>query len=265
MILLKRFFTALSLLLLCQMIISCDKKDDVIGNWEAMQWKTDKIEGSVKIEGKSDALMTFIVSGEGSVEVACENYSGFWISEANYPKDWEDPLKYDYEWLTISISGNKALCEFSNVAEDFHKELLISMTAGNIFYTFQFIRAEDFGLSGKWAPIKWSLENLEGNVEMETFDYYTNFYVEGDCSFDLVCENYAELWFEPGLFTSFPLEDIYNVGAYWCHLNIRGNTVFCRIDDWNKTDIGGMDFEVCAGEIYSKLYFYQKSVITNRK
>lgn len=238
-----------------------------MGNWEAMKWETDNVVGNVNIEEKGHALLTIVVSGEGSVNIACQNYSFFWIAGANYPKNWDGFDEYQYEWLKISIEENFAHCEFSKATEDFHKELLITMTAGDIFYTFQFVRDEDFGTTGKWAPIKWNLENIVGDVEMETNDYHTNFFVEGKCSFDLVCENYTELWFEPGIFTSWPLDDIYNVGAYWCNLNIKGNTVYCNIDAWNKddNDAGGMDFEVCAGEITSKLYFYQKSVIHNRK
>ena len=264
---LKSFFACMCLLLTCQFVVSCRDNEPIDGDWEAMKWKTDNMVGNVNIQEKSNALTTFIVSGEGAVDVVCQNYSGFWMSDANYPKDWKGFDEYQYEWLKISIEGNIAHCVFSNVAEDFHKELFITLTAGDIFYSFHFVRVEDFGISGKWAPVKWNLAILEGDVEMETYDYSANFYVDGRCSFDLVCENYSELWFEPGIFTSWPLEDRYNVEAYWCHLNIKGNTVHCNIDAWNnhENDAAGIDFEVSAREIFSKLYFYQKSVINNRK
>lgn len=252
-------FLIFSLVALSLSTISCDKKDEPDGSWSAMKWNVDNINGKVKYQEESNALMEVTVSGEGSFDLICKNYSHFWISDVNYPMNSESYLEYEYEWLKITIADDIAFCEFSDVADDFHKELLISFTAGDIFYTVSFNREEDFGESGKWAPMKWSLENVKGDVDMEYKTYFTNFYVDGNCSFDIVCTNYADIWLLPSLYTPYPLEDFYNVDALWCHLSIKGNVISCNLDKWDGNDIPGIDFKITAGEIYDNLYFYQKT------
>lgn len=258
-------FYVFTLYLISLMFVSCDDNNEEEipdGNWPGMKWKVENIIGDIKFEESQDWLMNITISGEGSLDLICSNYSSFWIGEVNYPenKDW---LEYDYEWLKINISGDTAHCEFSDVPEKFHNELIIILTAGDIFYTVVFNREENFGSSGKWSPIQWSLENVEGDIEMENQTYHTNFFVEGNCTFDLVCTNYEDIWFLPSLYTPWPLEDIYNVDSLWCHLSIKGNTITCRLDAWDGdvNNSPGIDFEVTAGEINTKLYFYQKSVI----
>lgn len=260
----KSLIYIFSMFTLCLSLGSCDnKKEEPDGKWEAMKWQMENLKGEVNFEKASNALMNITVSGEGSFDLKCLNYPFFWIAGANYPKNWDNIKEYDYEWLSITISGDTAHCEFTNVPEEFHNELYITFTAGDIFFTVSFNREEDFGASGKWAPIKWSVENIEGDVKVEELKYYINFIVEGDCSFDLVCTNYNEIWFLPGLYTPWPMEDFYNVDAHWCHLSINGNTISCKLDAWDGIYSPGIDFEVTAGEISDQLYLYQKSVITH--
>lgn len=253
-------FYIFSLSIICLSFVSCDD-EQVDGRWESMKWNAENLNGDVKVEEYGKGWMDITVSGEGSFDLICTNYSGFWIAEVNYPQDSEYWLDYEYEWLKISITENTAHCEFTNVSDEFHKELLVTFTAGDIFYTIDFLRVEDFGPSGKWAPLKWKLENVEGDVEMENFTYHTNFLVEGNCSFELVCTNYEEIWFLPGLYTPWPIEDFYTVDYDWCHLSIQGNTIVCKLYEWDGNNSPGIDFKVTAGEINNTLYFYQKSVI----
>lgn len=232
------------------------------GRWEAMKWKVEKIEGNVKVEPVSDGLMKIFIFGEGSLDIECLNYYP-WISPGTYyPQETDVWDYYENEWLTVRVDNKIVHCEFSNPPEEFHKEINVDMTAGDIFFLFNFVREEDFGPSGKWAPINFELQDVEGEVEMEKLgNYATNILVDGECSFNLVCTNYADIWFMEGIFTSSPLEDIYNVGYEWCQLHIEENVIHCDIYDWDKEAIGGCDFKVSAGEIMNNLYLYQKSVI----
>lgn len=272
----RRIYFYMSLCLAIGLVTSCtdrENNDDPLdGAWDAMEWKTKNINGDVSVNYASNALVEFNISGKGSVELVCQNYYP-WISYGTYYPEVPDNIwEYDYEWLHISINKNVMVCEFENVPEDFHKEILVDMTAGDIFCTFLFTREEDFGASGKWAPITWVAENLQGDVEFETFTYRTDIIVEGKCSFDLVCPNYEDIWFTPGFFTPDPL-DIHKVDFDWIHLSIKDNVLHFELYPWDGTmeefkdnpDWDGespyMDIDVSAGEISHQLNIYQKCLL----
>ena len=285
----KRFFSYITLFLAIGLMSSCTDQEDsietkgsgsekeesekVVGAWDAMQWKSENIKGDVSVKYVSNGLVEFNISGEGSVDMVCNNYFP-WISYGTYyPEIPDDITVYEYEWLHVSIKENVVKCEFDNVPEDFHKEIYVEMTAGDIFCTFLFKREEDYGPSGKWAPLAWTVENLEGDMEMESFTSRSNIIVEGKCSFDLVCLNYDDIWFTSGLFTPDPL-DIHHVDFDWFHLNILDNVLHIDLDPWNGTmeefkanpevwsgESPYMDIDVSAGEISHTLNIYQKGLL----
>ena len=250
------------LFLIFQIAIGCNKEEgELDGKWPSMKWKTENIKGDVRFETVGNVLMKIYISGEGSVDLKCENYGFIWIASHRYFGGEEDWKNYQYEWLTVTVEDDIVHCNFDKPEGDFHKELYITLTAGDIFYSVTFIREEDFGPSGKWAPMEFTLQNVKGDVDMDIFSpYTTNFYVNGDCSFDIVCTNYADIWFLPGLFTEPELEDIYKFEAYWCDLTIEGNVIKCEIKNWSGEDqAAGLDVDLSAGEMYNNFCFYQKS------
>lgn len=260
----KSILLNIILLLSVCILNSCSKEEEewpTNWGWEAMKWQVDNIEGNVEVETNGNALMNFYISGEGYVDITCLNYHP-WISPGTYyPDESDDWSFYQYEWLTVKVEGETVHCEFKNPPEDFHKEINVTMTAGDIFFTFIFYREEDFGPSGKWAPINFEIMDLQGDMEIEQNDYSTIFYVDGNCSVNLVCTNYEDIWFLPSYFNPDPIECLYNVWYNWCQLYIQGNIIHCDVDKWYGGDNWGCDFKVSAGEITNQLYFYQNSAI----
>ena len=114
--------------------------DDPSGKWDSMVWKA---EGPVQTTGGVYAAAT-----DGAVfSFACENYSSPWIenavSEGEYyfpPREANDYHTISTGWFKAEISGNKlnVVFEANETAEE--RPLHLTVTAGDIFYTFKFVQ-----------------------------------------------------------------------------------------------------------------------------
>ena len=116
---------------------SCDRKDP-LGMWDPMDWEA---EVPVQI---TDGI--YNVSAAGSeFTFACQNYSKPWIHGALFngeyyypPRDLNDYRTITVEWFKASVSENKlkVVIDANETAEE--RELQLTVTAGDCFYTFKF-------------------------------------------------------------------------------------------------------------------------------
>ena len=126
-------------------LASCgsDEHDDLVGDWDNMIWKTE-----VKATKQDGAYMVPATGGE--LTFSCKNYSDPWISTVRYARKYYYPIAVDKEydetdWYTISLDWFKADIKdnllkvtFEPNQEATEKPILLTVTAGDIFYTFYF-------------------------------------------------------------------------------------------------------------------------------
>lgn len=116
-------------------LASCDTADPD-GKWSPMDWEA---EGPVQI---TDGI--YIVSAAGSeFTFACQNYSKPWIADAlfngkYYHHELDDMRTITVDWFKASISGNKLniVIDANETAEE--RQIELTVTAGDCFYTFKF-------------------------------------------------------------------------------------------------------------------------------
>lgn len=119
------FLSALSL-------VSCTK-DKLVGDWEKMVWKADS---PVQITNG-----IYNVSANGATLVfSCSNYSSPWFADAiENGKHINTEFKnFQGENFEATIQGNKLSVTFKANTDTSVRETSISVTAGDIFYTFRF-------------------------------------------------------------------------------------------------------------------------------
>ena len=126
-------------------LASCgsDEHDDLVGDWDNMIWKTE-----APVTMKSDTYIVPATGGE--LTFSCKNYSDPWISNVRYARKYYYPIAVDKEydetdWYTISldwfkaeITDNLLKVTFEPNQEATEKPILLTVTAGDIFYTFYF-------------------------------------------------------------------------------------------------------------------------------
>lgn len=126
-------------------LTSCgsDEHDDLVGDWDNMIWKTE-----APVTMKSDTYIVPATGGE--LTFSCKNYSDPWISDVRYARKYYYPIAVDKEydetdWYTISldwfkaeITGNLLKVTFEPNQEAKEKPIKLTVTAGDIFYTFYF-------------------------------------------------------------------------------------------------------------------------------
>lgn len=126
-------------------LTSCgrDEHDDLVGDWDNMIWKTE-----APVTMKSDTYIVPATGGE--LTFSCKNYSDPWISDVRYARKYYYPIAVDKEydetdWYTISldwfkaeITGNLLKVTFEPNQEATEKPIKLTVTAGDIFYTFYF-------------------------------------------------------------------------------------------------------------------------------
>ena len=118
-------------------LTSCSS-DDPDGKWDAMVWKSE-----VPVQ-TTDGV--YNVSAYGAeFTFSCHNYSYPWIENAvsngEYyypPREANDYHTITTEWFKVEMSGNKlkVVFEANDTAEE--RPLRLTVTAGDIFYTFNF-------------------------------------------------------------------------------------------------------------------------------
>lgn len=118
-------------------LASCDIADPD-GKWTPMDWEA---EVPVQI---TDGI--YNVSAAGSeFTFACQNYSKPWIADALFngkyyfpPRELDDYRTITIDWFKASISGNKLniVIDANETAEE--RQIELTVTAGDCFYTFKF-------------------------------------------------------------------------------------------------------------------------------
>ncbi len=120
-------------------LASCNS-DDKDGDWDPMVWKTE-----VPVVKTTDGI--YEVSADGATfTFSCRNYSKPWFSEAEVDGEpilppYMDEIGYGLiygENFRAEIHGNKLSIEFKPNKTAQTTNTSITVTAGDIFYTFRF-------------------------------------------------------------------------------------------------------------------------------
>ena len=118
-------------------LASCSNTKD--GDWESMVWKTE-IPGVRTTDGYYE-----VSADGGTFTFACRNYSSPWIEGAvsgdNYffpPREANDYHTITADWFKAEIVGNKLTVTFETNETAQVRPLELTVTAGDIFYTFKF-------------------------------------------------------------------------------------------------------------------------------
>lgn len=112
--------------------------DDPDGKWDAMSWKAE-----VPVQA-TDGVYTVSATGT-EFTFSCRNYSSPWMADAvsngeHYfpPREENDFHTITADWFKAEISGNKLKVVFENNNTAEERPLQLTVTAGDIFYTFKF-------------------------------------------------------------------------------------------------------------------------------
>ena len=115
--------------------LSCSNED---GLWDKMKWKFDNVSDGIKTEQiKNHSFSVIYVSKPGSIDIVCKNYKGFWFVDYENSDDFRHNFSNSY--CSMTISGNILHCEFYNVDSKLSEEVDVTVTAGDIFYSFKFV------------------------------------------------------------------------------------------------------------------------------
>jgi len=144
-------------------LVSCSNDDPVVGNWDSMVWNAE-----VPVQ-TTDGVYTVPANGT-EFTFSCQNYSSPWIENAasngKYffpPREANDYHTITTGWFKAEISGNKlkVVFEANKTAEE--RPLQLTVTAGDIFYTFKFIqlanKQHEVDLENPTATTTLSLSN----------------------------------------------------------------------------------------------------------
>ena len=118
-------------------LASCDN-DRKIGDWESMIW-----EAEVQVQ-EADGIYHVPTNG-GTMTFTCHNYSAPWIENAEYGGNYYSPPREEgiynvitVDWFKAEIVGNKLSVTFDSNENSQARPLKLTVTAGDIFYTFTF-------------------------------------------------------------------------------------------------------------------------------
>ena len=131
----RKLFT--TLLMFAVLVLASCSKDD--GDWDPMVWKADV---PVQI---TDGIYHVSADG-GTLTFTCKNYSKPWFSYAQENgEDIQPPYIDEMDYGLIysqnfraEIHGNKLTIDFEANESSQTRNISITVTAGDIFYTFQF-------------------------------------------------------------------------------------------------------------------------------
>ena len=124
-------------------LASCSDIVEPEGKWDPMIWKTE-----VKAPKQDGAYIVPATGGE--LTFSCKNYQHPWIADAEYAGEYYNPDVQDDEhhpinWkkLTLDrfkaeITDNLLKVTFEPNQEATEKPIKLTVTAGDIFYTFIF-------------------------------------------------------------------------------------------------------------------------------
>ena len=135
-----RAIYAIAFAMLAAFSIASCSSDDPDGKWNPMIW-----EAEVPVQ-MTDGVYTVPANGT-EFTFSCQNYSSPWMENAasngkNYypPREANDYHTISADWFKAEISGNKltVVFEANETAEE--RPLQLTVTAGDIFYTFKFMQ-----------------------------------------------------------------------------------------------------------------------------
>lgn len=130
-------FTLLTTLtLFC--FVSCSDED---GNWDSMKWSSE-------VRTSKDGTVDVPQSGS-TYTYTCKNYNGFWLTRTNEKINGEEKQFYANEdsntwnsvsgvWSTAKVENNVLTVTISSNDTGTSRELIVSVTAGDIFDGFTF-------------------------------------------------------------------------------------------------------------------------------
>lgn len=128
----------LTLMMLVALSLASCEKDRQDGDWDTMVWKTEV--PVVKNGGIYD-----VSDGGETFTFTCSNYSKPWIEgavsggEHYYPnRENNDYHTIIADWFKAEIIGNKLTLSFEPNKKSNEQFLSLTVTAGDIFYTFKF-------------------------------------------------------------------------------------------------------------------------------
>ena len=133
-----RVIYAISFVMLaCFALTSC-VIEEPDGKWDSMVWRAE--EAVLKTDG------VYIVSATGAeITFSCANYSSPWIENIESGGEWYFPPREenDYhtiksDWFNVELRGNKLKVTFERNETTTERALKLTVTAGDIFYTFNF-------------------------------------------------------------------------------------------------------------------------------
>ncbi|MCR5313294.1 MAG: hypothetical protein K6E54_06595, partial [Bacteroidaceae bacterium] len=118
-------------------LLSCGEEDALIGEWDDMVWKAE----NPVVQTTSNI---YDVSADGtSFTFTCKNYSSAWFEGANEHVNYvSDEHNFPYliynENFRAELQGNKLAIDFYANKESIERNTSITVSAGDIFYTFYF-------------------------------------------------------------------------------------------------------------------------------
>lgn len=160
-----------------------EKKD---GAWDPMEWKADE---PLQI---ADGVYN-VSADEGTVSFTCSNYSSPWLSSAEVDGKYIHPDRrnhklIDSEIFRAEIQGNKLTVHFkaNEIAQE--RSFSITVTAGDIFYTFRFEQT----VSTAWqstCQVKYSIYAISDDMR-KFFDFTVEYLdVNGKLHTEVITDN----------------------------------------------------------------------------
>jgi hypothetical protein len=129
---------AIALMMLGAFSLAACSSDAPEGKWDPMVWKAD-----MPVQ-TTDGVYNVSETG-GELTFSCRNYSYPWIEYATSNEEYYYPPREanDYhtimaDWFKAEISGNKLKVVFEDNDTKEERLLQLTVTAGDIFYTFRF-------------------------------------------------------------------------------------------------------------------------------
>lgn len=126
--------------------VSCDS-EDMDGDWEPMVWKSEDLASA------TDGVYDVSEHG-GEFTFSCSNYSSPWIDGASSNGEYYDSTleANDYhtittDWFKAEMSGNRLNVVLEANDTDEERHLRLTVTAGDVFYSFNFKQSKNIGTS----------------------------------------------------------------------------------------------------------------------
>ena len=127
------------LVLLGFAILTACSSENKDGDWDSMVWKAE-----MPVVYITDGIYDVSADG-GTLTFTCRNYSSPWIEcassgESHYfpPRENNDFHSITTDWFKAEILGRKLSVTFETNKDDDVRPLELTVTAGDIFYTFKF-------------------------------------------------------------------------------------------------------------------------------